>query len=51
MSGGAKISDATKVVQSTIKLVSEPNINEHQSGEEAKTVTQARPPRHTHATL
>ena len=45
MSGGAKtISDATKVVQSTIKLVSEPksNINENQSGKEPKTVTQVR---------
>ena len=53
MSGGAKISDATKFVQSTIKLVSEPksNINENQSGKEPKTVTQARPPRHMHATL
>ena len=54
---GAKISDATQVMQSTITPASAPtpNINEKHFGPEPKTVDQARraclyPPRHTHAT-
>ena len=54
---GAKISDATQVMQSTITPASAPksNINEKRFGPEPKTVDQARraclyPPRHTHAT-
>ena len=52
---GAKISDATQVMQSTITPASEPrsNINEKRFGNEPKTVDQARrdvclyPPRRT----
>ena len=58
---GAKISDATQVVQSTVEpAASAPksNINETQSGKVQKTMDQVRqgaraclcPPRHTHAT-
>ena len=41
---GAKISDATQVMQSTITPASEPtsNINEKRFGKEPKTVDQAR---------
>ena len=55
---GAKISDATQVMQSTITPASDPrsNINEKRFGKEPKTVDQARrgvclyPPRRTRAT-
>ena len=57
---GAKISDATQVMQSTITPASAPmsNINEKRFGKEPKTVDQARRgvpvpvghPRRTHAT-
>ena len=54
---GAKISDATQVMQSTITPASAPtsNINEKHFGPEPKTVEQARtaclyPPRHENAT-
>ena len=56
---GVTISDTTQVVQSTIKLVSEPksNGNQNHSGKEPKTVEQARRGMpvpftiHTHAAL